>query len=246
VWAGPVPNQGPPLMSHRGLVVHIAQGSYEGTIAWAHNPESQVSSHFVAARDGRVAQLVDTDIQAWTQKAGNDEWLSVECEGFQDTPLTDRQLDSIARLLVRAHGVYLVPLIVATDPNGFGLGHHSMGGVAWGHLDCPGPLIIAQKPSIVLRAKAFANGDDMQLTDRLPDTADDKRPEGYTVGEVLSQGFASLNQGKRLYGPSQTHDGGLPFWYAPAEWISGEIARQLAPLYQAAGLTPPPALTTPK
>ena len=33
-----------------------------------------------------------------------------------------------------------------------------MGGTAWGHLDCPGPAIIAQKPAILARAVQIIGG----------------------------------------------------------------------------------------
>jgi hypothetical protein len=163
IWADiatwlPSPEVGPKLRAHRGLVVHIAEGSYGGTVSWLRNPAPpHVSAHFVAARDGRVAQLVDTSRQAWTQRAGNAEWLSVECEGRVPQSLTDPQLDAIARLLARCHALYGVPLAVTSDPHGAGLGHHAMGGPAWGHQRCPGPAIIAQKPDIVRRARALIN-----------------------------------------------------------------------------------------
>lgn len=167
-WFG-TSHHGGAMNSHRGLVVHIAEGFYEGTIAWQRNaPEGKrVSSHFIVARDGRCAQMVDTDDQAWAQKAGNADWLSVECEGFTTGSslhashpgwerLTAQQIDKIAHLLAKTHGQYKVPIQVATSPSGLGLGHHSMGGVAWGHLDCPGSPIIAQKPTIVSRAHQLA------------------------------------------------------------------------------------------
>jgi len=37
--------------------------------------------------------------------------------------------------------------------SGTGLGHHSMGGVPWGHLECPGLPIIHQKPSVITLAQ---------------------------------------------------------------------------------------------
>lgn len=173
-WAGPTANEGDGdgrpgepedhRAETRGLVVHIAEGTFAGTEAWERNPVSQVSSHFVLSAAGELAQMVDIDDRAWTQIAGNRAWLSVECEGHTPHPLTDPQLDAIARLLVKTHQVYGVPLQVATNPDGRGLGHHSMGGVAWGHLDCPGPNIVAQKPEIVRRAIALTEGADMDLT----------------------------------------------------------------------------------
>lgn len=42
----------------RGAVLHIAEGSFKGTVDWFQNAASGVSSHFVVARDGRIAQCV--------------------------------------------------------------------------------------------------------------------------------------------------------------------------------------------
>jgi hypothetical protein len=180
VWHGPTINEGDGdgtpgeaadhLASCRGFVVHIASGFYQGTIDWQHNPAADVSSHFVVARDGRVAQCVDTADRAWTQRAGNSDWLSVECEGFAlddglhaSHPgwerLTDAQIQAIARLLVRGHQQYGYPLQLAGSPDGRGLGYHSMGaehGYNWGHLHCPGEPIKAQLPAILARAKQIA------------------------------------------------------------------------------------------
>jgi len=158
------PNTGGPMIERRGVVEHIAQGYYEGTIAWQMNPSANVSSHFIVAKDGRITQMVDTDITAWTQAAGNGHWLSIENEGFVPDPLTEAQLDASARILARANQVYGVPLQVCDSPDGRGLGHHSMGaenGQNWGHSQCPGNNIKAQKPDIVARAK----GEDVSAKD---------------------------------------------------------------------------------
>lgn len=173
-WRGPTENQGGAMKEHRGIVVHIAEGYYEGTISWQRNPAVDVSSHFIVGRDGKVAQMVDTDTTAWTQSAGNGHWLSVENAGFTPSDdhyiagwefLTPQQIEANAALLARAHQVYGVPLQLATNPDGYGLGHHSMGcnwpSGAWGHCDCPGTAIIAQKSQILSRAIALTGGDDM-------------------------------------------------------------------------------------
>lgn len=175
-WVGPTVNQGGPRAVTRGLVVHIAEGFYGGTIAWQKNPAADVSSHFIAGRDGRVAQMVDTDREAWTQRAGNASWMAVECEGFTTgnrlhrpgwESLTPQQVDAVARLLARAHQQYGVPFVLATGPDSRGLGYHSMGGAAWGHRDCPGPPIIGQRADIIARARALAG---------LPDTTPAPHP----------------------------------------------------------------------
>lgn len=167
-WRGPSPNAGGRMAEVRGVVVHVADGTYEGTISWQRNAKSEVSSHFVVSHAGRIAQLVDTDITAWTQRAGNGHWLSVENEGYGGQTLTAAQIEANARIFLRAHRAYGVPLQLATKPTGRGLGHHSMGGTAWGHQMCPGVAIIAQKPAIVARAIALAKPQEDDLT---PDQA---------------------------------------------------------------------------
>jgi N-acetylmuramoyl-L-alanine amidase len=152
------------MWEQNGFVLHIAEGYYEGTIAWQMNPASGVSSHFIVAKDGRITQMVDTAIAAWTQRGGNGYWLSIEFEGFVPDPLTAAQLEAAARLFRKGHEVYGYPLQVTDTPYGEGLGHHSMGaecGVDWGHSECPGEAIKAQKPEIVARAK----GDDVGAQD---------------------------------------------------------------------------------
>lgn len=179
-WRGPTVNQGPAMVEQRGLVVHIAEGFYEGTIAWQKKSGTSVSSHFVLAGpqdsprgvpDGKLAQVVDLDVAAWTQRAGNGHWVSVECSGFTPNKLSAAQCESIAQLMARGHRDLGWPLTLAGNPDGKGLGFHSMGtpsngwtGPTWGHEDCPGPNIIAQLPAILERAKQIVRGDDMPLS----------------------------------------------------------------------------------
>lgn len=152
------------MSEHRGLVIHIAEGSYAGTVAWERNASSDISSHWVLAKDGRCAQMVDTDDRPWTQGAGNDAWLSVECEGYAGDSLTAQQLEVVAQLLARTSQVYGVPLQLADSPSGRGLGWHGMGGAAWGgHTGCPGAPIVAQRGAIVARAQEITGGN-MSLT----------------------------------------------------------------------------------
>lgn len=178
----------------RGVVIHIADGYYEGTISWQKNPAADVSSHFVIAGprdvpkgrpDGRIAQVVDTDVRAWTQQAGNGHWISVECSGFSGDALSPAQIEGAARILAQVHQVYGVPLQLAISPAGQGLGHHSMGtngtrpvrvvptdtwtGPTWGHEQCPGPAIVAQKAAILARAIEIVNGATTQTEDDVPE-----------------------------------------------------------------------------
>ena len=162
-WRG-TPNHGPAAVEQRGVVLHIAEGSFEGTIAWCQNPKSYVSAHFVVGKVGQCVQLVDTDVTAWSQVAGNGRWLSIEFEGHTGDSLTAPQLTVAAEIMAKTHTVYGVPLQLADSILGEGLGYHAMGGKAWGnHPNCPGAPIIAQRGRILDLAKEIVGGT-MQLT----------------------------------------------------------------------------------
>lgn len=196
-WRGNGLNQGPGMVEHRGVVLHIADGYYEGTISWQRDPASRVSSHFVIGRTrGEVAQMVDTDTAAWTQSAGNGRWLSIEFAGFHKghrlnpggwERLTDWQVEAAAHILAKAHQVYGIPLQQTNSPNIGGLGYHSMGGAAWGnHPLCPGPDIIAARGRIIAQAKQIvAGGKSMNLSTRNKSfiiEADGSSPDTNSVG----------------------------------------------------------------
>jgi N-acetyl-anhydromuramyl-L-alanine amidase AmpD len=94
------------------IVVHIAQGSYSGTIGWFKNRHANVSAHYVVSRGGKVAQCVrDADI-AW--HAGNWKWnkhsIGIEHEGYASRPgsWSDALYHASARLaahLSKRHGI---------------------------------------------------------------------------------------------------------------------------------------------
>jgi len=145
-----------------GVVVHIMDGSFEGTDSWFRNhPEAQASAHFGTSRAGALRQWVDTADRAWAQAGGNRTWLSVENEGKGGDSLTDAQLDRNAQVLAWAHTQYGVPLQVTDSPDGRGLGYHAMGGSSWGgHTSCPGSHVVTQLPEVVSRAKRIVGGGD--------------------------------------------------------------------------------------
>lgn len=159
------PNVGGKMTEHRGLVLHIAEGSYRGTINWQMNPDQRyasggtvtTSSTWVVGREpGEIAQMSDSDTVAWCQRSGSYTWNSVELAGYAPNPPTAWQIEACAHLLVWLHTRYGVPLQVATTTTGRGLGHHSMDNdttVEWGHDSCPGSGVINAKPKIVARAK---------------------------------------------------------------------------------------------
>jgi len=137
----------------RGLVLHIQQGTENGTFSWFNNPVARASAHFGNPKQGALEQFVDIDNVAWAQVAGNREWISVENEGKSGESLTENQIDNLANLLGWLHWNMDVPLRLADDSKGVGLGYHAMGGVAWGnHPHCPGKPIIDQRLFILERA----------------------------------------------------------------------------------------------
>jgi hypothetical protein len=140
-----------------GLIVHIMDGTFEGSKAWFNNSRSKASSHFATNRGGGAQQWVDTKDKAWTQGAGNSDYVSVENEGNGGDALTDGQITRVAEILAWLHRVYAVPIRKAEKPGDRGLGWHGMGGAAWGgHPDCPGDAVLAQFPEILRRAAEMA------------------------------------------------------------------------------------------
>lgn len=169
------PNVGGRMSEHRGVVLHIAEGYFQGSINWQLNPDQRyadgtrvtTSSTWIVGREpGEWAQMADSGTIAWTQRDGSRTWLSIELVGFtRGHPLnpggwekpTTWQIEACAQLLAWAHRQHGIPLQVADSPSGRGLGHHSMGAPAWGHSQCPGPDIIAARGAIVARAQQIAN-----------------------------------------------------------------------------------------
>ena len=82
------------------IVVHVAQGSYSGTIGWFDKARSNASAHYVVSREGRVAQCVRNDNIAW--HAGdwhyNRRSIGIEHAGYASEPKTARQYRASARL----------------------------------------------------------------------------------------------------------------------------------------------------
>lgn len=165
------PNVGGAMDGHRGIVLHIAQGTYRGTIDWQLNPDQRyrngtkvtTSSTWIVGRDrGQWAQMVDSDTVAWAQRDGSRTWLSIELTGFAPEPPTAWQIEACAHLLAWAHRAYGVPLAVADHPGERGLGHHSMDrewrDEEWGHDQCPGTGVVAMKGAIVRRASEIQGG----------------------------------------------------------------------------------------
>lgn len=51
------------------IVIHVADGSWDGTTSWFNDARCQVSAHYLVATDGRLARFVADADTAW--QAGN-------------------------------------------------------------------------------------------------------------------------------------------------------------------------------
>lgn len=138
------------------IVWHIADGTYNGTVAWEMNRESQVSSHFVLGKGGEITQLVPLERAAWTQGVvknpthpyvkthsgvnPNLYCVSIECEGvWSETKgaLTDQQLAAAAELtryiVAEVKRIYKVDIPIDREHM---IGHYEINPVTRSH--CPG------------------------------------------------------------------------------------------------------------
>jgi hypothetical protein len=114
------------------LVIHIAQGSYSGTIEWFQNPRANVSAHYVVGRKGKIAQCVHNEDIAW--HAGN--WrfnrssIGIEHAGYASQRWTASKYHSSAKL-----AAYLCRRFNIPPWRRYIRGHRSVPGVA---TRCPG------------------------------------------------------------------------------------------------------------
>jgi hypothetical protein len=143
------------VAAHLGLVVHVQVGD-NSTFGQDNDARSEVSNTFWCGRDGTLEQMVDTDLMAWTEEAGNGFYSSVETEGFPTEPLTIQQVTTLAGLYAWGHRVHGWPLRTC-DHGEAGLtthAHYPSGDPdpSWGGHPCPGPLRSAQLPRIVAAA----------------------------------------------------------------------------------------------
>jgi hypothetical protein len=114
------------------IVIHIAQGSYSGTIDWFQNPRANVSAHYVVGRRGKIAQCVRNEDIAW--HAGNWEFnrrsIGIEHAGYGSERWWDRKYHSSAKL-----AAYLCRRFNIPPWRRYIRGHRGVPGVA---TRCPG------------------------------------------------------------------------------------------------------------
>ena len=125
------------------IVIHVAEGSYSGTVSWFENSAAQASAHYVVSREGRVAQCVRDEDIAW--HAGwwdtNTHSIGIEHAGYIDNQdwFTQSMYHTSARLSAWCCKKYKIPI----DRKHI-IGHYQVPGCSGsgGGVDChtdPGP-----------------------------------------------------------------------------------------------------------
>lgn len=129
-----------PINGPKGIVLHINQGTYDGTIGWFSNPAAGGIGAHLEIGDGRVAQLASLDRKCWHAGAGNDR------VGFEHAGTTARTReqwlhDHHTELALSANrGAWVLHEFNLGRPKlEKNIWRHSDGGQAWGGHACPGP-----------------------------------------------------------------------------------------------------------
>lgn len=148
IWV-PSPNFRPGRMGNQVvlLVLHIMQGTLEGTDATFQNPASQVSAHYGIGKDGAKHKYVRVSDEAWhcgEIKNPTDKWnlqhpgqnpnyvaAGIEHEGYSGDAVTDAQFQ--ASLWVCRQVIMQCPGILLDRDHI--LGHHEIDAY---HAGCPG------------------------------------------------------------------------------------------------------------
>ncbi|MFA9381471.1 MAG: RICIN domain-containing protein, partial [Acetanaerobacterium sp.] len=143
-------------------VCHIADGTLNGTIAWFHNPDSEVSSNYVIGRDGRIVEMVPVNKAAWAngtkEDSSSNAWwgnstselvhknksnanyytISIEFEGYWNVTkgaISTAQRKAAVWLMKYVRSVYRVDIPFDRDHI---LGHYQINPIT--RPNCPGEL----------------------------------------------------------------------------------------------------------
>lgn len=138
-----------------GWILHVTEGNGSPFGMFnENNPGSRKFSTMWVAKSGIIRMFGSLFKESWAQVGGNPEYWSIETEGFHTEPLTESQLNSLARIhraLEIASGRNYSHVV--DHPGDVGIGTHSMGGAAWGGHACPGTVRASQRNEIIRRAR---------------------------------------------------------------------------------------------
>ncbi len=153
----PSPNYSEGRMNYTpiAIVVHIMEGSLEGTDSWFSSTISKVSAHYGIGKNGDVHQYVDEANTAWhAGRVNAPSWslikpasnvmyinpnlytLGIEHEGKEDTDWTDEMYQSSSSMIKQLSSKWNIPL----DRNHI-IGHHEI----YSLKTCPGNKVDLNK-----------------------------------------------------------------------------------------------------
>ena len=96
------------------IVIHVAEGSFSGTISWFKYCAAQASAHYVVSRKGTVAQCVHDEDIAWHAGwwATNTHSIGIEHAGYINNPdwFTNSMYHGSARLSAWCCRKYNIPI----------------------------------------------------------------------------------------------------------------------------------------
>ncbi|MFI6499751.1 N-acetylmuramoyl-L-alanine amidase [Nonomuraea typhae] len=94
------------------IIIHVAQGTYAGTIGWFKDPRAKVSAHYVVrSSDGQITQTVREKDIAWHVRGANTNTIGIEHEGWVDNAswFTDQMYRASAALTRNIADRYGIP-----------------------------------------------------------------------------------------------------------------------------------------
>jgi hypothetical protein len=99
----------------RYIVIHDAEGTFEGTLTTFQDPKKYVSAHYVVGNQGQVAQAVATKDEAWHagNKTVNMHSIGIEHEGYaikNGQWVSEQEYQSSAALVKFLAGKFGIPL----------------------------------------------------------------------------------------------------------------------------------------
>ena len=119
------------------IVIHDMEGSYEGSIDWFAQRQSDVSAHFCIRDDGgEITQMVHLSDRAWHACAFNSRSIGIEMAGFASRGYTSDLVQATAALAAELCHFLQIPVRHARGGVGAGLeSHWGLGRPGGGHSD---------------------------------------------------------------------------------------------------------------
>ena len=116
------------------LIIHTIEGQASDAITWFKHPRSQVSAHYIIARDGKLIRMVKEGDVAYHARYHNDNSIGIEHAGYGGLgDFTDETMKASVLLVCHLTLKYSIPV----DRKHI-LGHQTLKGNS--HKPDPGPF----------------------------------------------------------------------------------------------------------